>query len=126
MPDVTITPTQITLAAIRIPEMVHFYTTAFALNLEPTAAYGTTLYRGTLGNTAFVLCPNALAGVEADQSRHQFTYTVSDLRAIGERAIAAGGTVQEEIPACDRPATMIIRDPDGNSIVFIQAADTTA
>lgn len=125
MSDVTITPAQITLAADNLPAMVQFYRTLFALDLQPVAAYGTTLYRGNLDNVTFVLCPNSLAGVEANQSRHQFSYSVSDLAAITERAIAAGGTVQEQTAASDRPATSIIRDPDGNSIVFLQAAHTT-
>jgi predicted enzyme related to lactoylglutathione lyase len=126
MPDIAITPTQITLATTRTPEMVQFYTTVFALDLQPVSAYGTILYQGMLHNTTFVLCPNTLAEVQADQSRHQFTYTVSDLATIVKRTIAAGGMVQEQTSASDRSATTTIRDPDGNSIVFIQAAETTA
>lgn len=123
MSEIAITPTQITLATTHTPEMLRFYSTVFALNLQPVSAHGTTLYKGMLHNATFVLCPNTLAEVQADQSRHQFTYTVSDLAALIKRTIAAGGRIQQEIPASDRPATTIVRDPDGNSIVFIQAAE---
>ena len=126
MAEIAITPTQLTLATTRTHEMVQFYTTVFALDLQPVSSYGTTLYKGMLHDATFVLCPNALAGVQADQSRHQFTYTVSDLAALVQRTIAAGGTVQQEVAASDRPATTTVRDPDGNSIVFIQAAEPTA
>lgn len=123
MAELTITPAQITLATTNTPAMIQFYTTLFALDLQPVSAYGTTLYRGSLHNTEFVLCPNTLAGVNADQSRHQFTYIASDLGEIIKRAITTGGAIQEETPTTDRPASAIIRDPDGNSLVFLQSVD---
>src|ERR1051326_8970267 len=118
MAEITITPAQITLAVTDLPAMVHFYSSVFGVDLQPVAAYGTTLYRGVLHTTTVMLCPNDLADVQANQSRHQLTYTVSDLGAVIERVIAAGGTVQEQTPTSDRPSTAVIRDPDGNSIVF--------
>jgi predicted enzyme related to lactoylglutathione lyase len=112
--------TQITLATNNTEAMVHFYSKLFALDLQATPAYGTTLYRGTLHAVPFVLCPNSLAGVEAHQSRQQFTYSAPDLSEVITRALGAGGTVHEEARANERLASVTILDPDGNSIVFRQ------
>jgi predicted enzyme related to lactoylglutathione lyase len=113
---------QITLAAIDIPAMVQFYNATFGADLQPVPAFDTTLYRGSLHNVTFVICPNELAGVQAQQSRHQFSYAVLDLMATVERAVGAGGVVFEEDQAGDSPASVTILDPDGNSMVFVQAA----
>ncbi|HEX5691720.1 MAG TPA: VOC family protein, partial [Roseiflexaceae bacterium] len=66
----------------------------------------------------FLICPNTLANVEASQSRHQLTYTVSDVASITQRALDAGGTLIEQ-----DAHTVVVSDPDGNSIVFRQGAD---
>ncbi len=95
MPGDTPLATQITLAATNIDAMVRFYAAVFGIELRPVDAYGTTLYRGALDGVSFVLCPNSLAGVQAENSRHQFTYAVADLAAIVARAVAAGGVVDD-------------------------------
>jgi hypothetical protein len=66
-----------------------------------------------------VLCPNSLAGVQAEKSRHQFTYAVVDLAATVAGAVDAGGVVDEAAQGNADSATLL--DPDGNSIVFVQA-----
>lgn len=119
--DELIAPTQLTLATNDTSAMVQFYSAVFGISLQPVPAHATTLYRGTLHTLAFVLCPNSLAGVEAQQSRHQFTYGVRDLDALLARAVAAGGLVHEQTPANGRLASVVILDPDGNSLVFVQA-----
>jgi predicted enzyme related to lactoylglutathione lyase len=111
--------TQITLAATNIDAMVRFYTAVLGIELRPVDAYGTTLYRGALHGVSFVLCPNSLAGVQAEKSRHQFTYAVADLAATVAGAVAAGGAVDEAAQGNADSATLL--DPDGNSIVFVQA-----
>ena len=70
----------------------------------------------------FLLCPNSLAGVEAAQNRHQFSYAVTDLDAVLARATGAGGSLSgaPQQQAGQRSATVI--DPDGNTIVFSQPA----
>lgn len=110
---------QITLTTTNTAAMVEFYNATFGADLQPVAAYGTTLYRGALHNATFLLCPNSLAGVDAQQNRHQFSYSVADLPTIVERALAAGGSIMEGARAsADQPSATVL-DPDGNSIVFL-------
>lgn len=122
MTDTTVTIAQLTLAATNTPAMVRFYDAVFGTQLQPIDAYGTTLYRGTLHDMPFVICPNDLAGVEAQKSRHQFSYIVSDVAAMAEQAIAAGGTVDQQAQDDGDSRTRTLLDPDGNSIVLIQAS----
>lgn len=104
---------EVGLTANDVPAMIRFYDELFGARLEALPAYGTTFYRGTLHGVRFVIAPNDLAGVEADQNRHQFVYETSDLRAVLEAAMRAGGVVRDE---ADGAATVL--DPDGNTIVF--------
>lgn len=113
---------QITLATMKTEAMVRFYGLVFGTDFQPVDVAGTTLYRGSLHAATFVLCPNSLADVRAERSRHQFTYVVRDLAATIERAVAAGGTVDEQANGHDITASVTVRDPDDNSIVFLQAA----
>ncbi len=106
---------QITLTAEHVVEMVQLYSAVFAIQLEPVAAYGTTLYRGLLHGTPLLICPNSIAGVEAQQNRHQFTYSVANLATLIRQAEAAGGQLIQH--AADA-ATLL--DPDGNTLVFQQ------
>ncbi|HYN87473.1 MAG TPA: hypothetical protein VER55_03025, partial [Ardenticatenaceae bacterium] len=101
-------------------EMVSFYNALFAADLQPMAAFGTTLYRGTLHGVPFLICPNTIAGVTALQNRHQFTYDVADVRAIVERARQGGGELMQQ----DEGVATIL-DPDGNTMVFQQRIPTT-
>jgi predicted enzyme related to lactoylglutathione lyase len=114
-----ITLAQLTLSAEQVTEMVDFYNRLFAADLQPAAAYGTTLYHGQLHGLPFLICPNTLANVNAAQNRHQFTYTVSDLTVAMQRAQDAGGLVMQR-----DTNTLTVLDPDGNSIVFQQVADS--
>lgn len=108
--------TQMTLAVEHVADMVAFYNAVFAADLQPMTAYGTILYQGQLHGLSFLLCPNSVAGVQAMQNRHQFTYTVPDLMTTIERTRQAGGRVAQQATT-----TATILDPDGNSIVFQQA-----
>jgi predicted enzyme related to lactoylglutathione lyase len=113
--------TQITLATTETEAMVRFYATVFATPYHPIDIDGTTLYRAAMDTVTFVLCPNSLAGVRAERSRHQFTYTVADLAATIERAVAGGGRVDDEANGHDMATSVTVRDPDDNSILFLQA-----
>ena len=110
---------QITLATTRTLEMVRFYDTLFGTQLQATKAYGTTLYNGTLAGIPLVICPNEVAGVAAEQSRHQLTLEVADLSALLELVETSGGAI--ETPNMDSTTTAILRDPDGNTIEVIKA-----
>ena len=118
MPESSIELTHITLAAIRIPEMVKFYSTIFGTKFQTTQVYGGTMYHGTLAGIPFIICPNEIAGVEAKQSRHQLTFRVPDLIGLLQIVEIAGGGVHTA-PA-ELIVSAIIRDPDGNTIEVIQ------
>ena len=118
MSDSLVQLTQMTLATTRTPEMVKFYDTLFGTQLQATEAYGTTLYHGMLAGFPLVICPNEIAGVEAEQSRHQLTLRVVDLSGLLQNVESAGGTI--ETPVSDLSTRAILRDPDGNTIEVIQ------
>lgn len=106
---------EIGLVAEDVPAMVRFYDDFFGAGLRPAPLGGATLYRGRLHGVAFYLCPNEIAGVEARQNRHQFSYASTDLEAAVAHAERAGGTLKER---GDGVATVL--DPDGNNIVLTQ------
>lgn len=109
---------QITLAATRLNAMVDFYNGSFEASLLPFEGYNTTLYRGTLGGIPFLICPNEVAGVRAEQGRHQLHLTVSNLRQAAARVEEMGGTVLEEMQDEDGARVITVRDPDGNTLVL--------
>ena len=111
--------TQMTLATTNMPEMVKFYDTLFNTEFQATQAYGATLYRGTLAGIPLLLCPNEIAGVEAEQSRHQFAFRVADLSALLKLVKTTNGRI--ETPITDSMTSAILRDPDGNTIEITQA-----
>lgn len=119
MPESLVQLTQMTLATTRTTEMVKFYNALFGTELQLTEAYGTTLYNGSLAGVPLVICPNEIAGVQAEQSRHQLAFRVADLAAILSQVESAGGSI--ETPMSDPLAQAILRDPDGNTIEVIEA-----
>ena len=119
MPTSSIQLTQMTLATTRTSEMVKFYDTLFGTEFQPTEAYGTTLYRGTLAGIPLLLCPNEIAGVQAEQSRHQLALRVADLSDFLQLVETAGGTL--ETPMTDSMTSAVLRDPDGNTVEISQA-----
>jgi hypothetical protein len=86
--------TQMTLATTRTLEMVKFYDSLFGTQLQATEAYGATLYNGTLAGIPLVICPNEIAGVQAEQSRHQLTLHVTDLAALLKLVETSGGMIE--------------------------------
>lgn len=111
--------TQMTLATTHTNEMVKFYNALFGTELQPTEAYGTVLFHGNLAGIPLVICPNEIAGVEAEQSRHQLAFRVADLATVLSQVESAGGSI--ETPMTDPLAQAILRDPDGNTIDVIEA-----
>jgi predicted enzyme related to lactoylglutathione lyase len=111
---------RITLAVTNTEQMVAFYRQVYSCIFKEVNAFGTVLYSGKIGDMELLLCPNSIAGVKADQNRHQLEFVVSDLDSLTRDAKAAGGTLQGEIVenAGQRIATVV--DPDGNTTIFIQ------
>ena len=119
MPDSFVELSQITLATVRTLEMVKFYNTLFGTHLQAIESQGTTLYHGTLAGIPLVICPNEIAGVEAEQSRHQLTLRVADLSGLLQIVEIAGGGIHTA--PVETIISAILRDPDGNTIEVIQA-----
>lgn len=110
---------QLTLAAVDMDAMVRFYDHVLGTNLRPFPAFGTTLWRGELAGVNLLLCPNEIAGVDARQSRHQLLIAVPDLRAAAGLATANGGSADSPQKSAGR-TTLVVRDPDGNTIELIE------
>ncbi|HEU4325984.1 MAG TPA: VOC family protein [Roseiflexaceae bacterium] len=107
---------RLTLATTETERMAAFYTGVFAADLQPVAAYGTTLYRGSLAGVPLVLCPNVIAGVVAEQSRHQITLLVPELTPLLDQVRAHGGRVLGHPDS----TTATVADPDGNTLELVQ------
>ncbi|QQS31103.1 MAG: hypothetical protein IPM47_09375 [Sphingobacteriales bacterium] len=111
---------KITLASTDIESMVLFYSQVFSCKFVPKQAYGTTLYAGKILGLNLLLCPNEIAGVKAEQSRHQFEFKVPDLEETIELCISNCGRLLGEVFVKEQQKTATITDPDGNTLVFIQ------
>jgi predicted enzyme related to lactoylglutathione lyase len=114
------TLTDMTLVATDVPAMVAFYNAVFEAGLTPRAAFGATLYQGNLGGVGLQVCPNAVAGVVAEQNRHQLRFQVTDLDAVLARVQAAGGALHSAISQEAGRRLAAVVDPDGNTIELIE------
>jgi catechol 2,3-dioxygenase-like lactoylglutathione lyase family enzyme len=110
----------ITLATTNMPAMKKFYDTLFGANLQAQAMFGTTLYQGKLGGISLLLCPNEIARAEAKQNRHQLRFAVNDVAETMRLALANGATLLNEVSVHEGAKIASVRDPDGNSIEFVQ------
>jgi hypothetical protein len=72
---------------------VNFYRNLFGSTFEPLDVMGYELYTGRLLGMDFLFTPNAIAGVEAKQSRHQFDVVVADMESALRRVVESGGTI---------------------------------
>jgi predicted enzyme related to lactoylglutathione lyase len=108
---------RMTLATTRTEEMVKFYDTLFQTNLQANVAFGTIIYRGTFAGIPLMICPNEVAGVNAnaEQSRHQLALRVANFSTVLSLVESTGGVIERE--STDRA---ILRDPDGNTLEVIQ------
>jgi catechol 2,3-dioxygenase-like lactoylglutathione lyase family enzyme len=109
----------ITLATTNTAAMAAFYNSVFDARIQPTQAYGATLYKGTLAGISLLLCPNEIAGVAAEQSRHQLQFAVASLDDSLDQVRAAGGAI-EQIEAGGSERRAAVRDPDGNTLEFVE------
>ncbi len=120
MTNTDFTLVHITLAVTNMPAMKKFYDTVFGASLQALPMYGTTLYQGKLGGISLLLCPNEIARAKAEQNRHQLRFTVNDIAATMRSALANGATLLNEISDHEGAKIASVRDPDGNSIEFVQ------
>lgn len=111
---------KITLAVTHMAEMVKYYEKVFQCHFQPFEMQGITFFTGQVGGFSFLFCPNTLAGVKAEQNRHQFDYIVNDLEQLVTKALSVGGSLQSPIEVSPKQKSATLIDPDGNTTVFIQ------
>jgi predicted enzyme related to lactoylglutathione lyase len=115
---------RLTLATTKMAAMVQFYNQVFEAGLQPTNQYSASapvFYEGNLAGVSLLLCPNEVAKVKTAQNRHQLRFAVSDLEEAIRRVQAAGGKVDGRIVEQAGEKLIAVRDPDGNTIEFVQS-----
>ena len=97
-------------------QMAAFYNEVFGCGLVEQA--DSPLLAGSLAGTAFLLCPNEVAGVVAEQNRHQFRLAVADPESVARSAVAAGGSI---VNRAGSGGTLVIgiADPEGNTTELV-------
>lgn len=110
---------RVVIATTKTDAMAAFCRTVLGAELTAVQAAGHTMYDGTCGPFAWLLCPVALAGVDAKDTRHQLRLIVDDTAAIAARARHAGAPVETESTLDDMRSYVIVRDPDGNAWEFV-------
>ncbi len=109
---------RIVFAVTDMPSMVDFYNHVFDADLQPVGEpQPLQFYRGTLAGIDVLFCPNEIAKVVAESTRHQLCLLVDDLQGTINTAIAHGGV---QTGAIENGVTAIC-DPEGNSIELASA-----
>ena len=109
-----------TLAVTHMDRMSSFYEHVLGARLSSSRMGPFELVAGTLGGLEIQLCPRQIAGIEAEQNRHQLRFVVADLDGTLEAARKNHGTVLSDPVAHGHSSVASVRDPDGNSIELIQ------
>ena len=111
----------VTIAAVNMREMVRFYNAVFDAGLKETVHIGEhQFYGGVLGGCELVLCPNAIAGVNAEQNRQQFRFAVSEVEKVMETGLANHGVEINPVDEYKGAKVASMADPDGNTIEFVE------
>lgn len=112
---------KITIAVDDIMAMKDFYSGAFQIEFAEVELFGHSLYQGAQDGLIILLCPKALAGVEADINSIQPRFVVKDVAATFQQAVDSGGKSLTEVQEYDGEWIAAVRDPDNNSIEFVQS-----
>ena len=111
----------LTVAAVYMDEMVQFYNAVFNAGLKASVHIGAEqFYAGALGNVQLTFCPNAIAGVIAEQNRQQFRFQVDDIEAVMTKGLANHGSEINPIEEYKGAKVASLADPDGNTIEFVE------
>ena len=107
---------RVTLAVDELDLMVALYNEAFQCGLEPIS--GSPLFLGSFAGVEFQLCPNSLAGVVADQNRHQLRLAVEDPEGLAKSVTSARGAIVNRSGSGDRNV-IGVTDPEGNTMELV-------
>ena len=111
----------LTIAAVNTQKMVRFYNAVFDAGLKETVHIGDQqFFGGKLAGLELVLCPNAIAGVVAEQNRQQFRFEVDDIEAVMAKGLANHGSEINPIDEYKGAKVASMADPDGNTIEFVE------
>ncbi len=111
----------LTVAAINMKKMVKFYNAVFNAGLKPTVHIGDEqFYAGMLCGMNLTFCPNAIAGVVAEQNRQQFRFQAPDIEAVMAKGLANHGSEINPIEEYKGAKVASLADPDGNTIEFVE------
>lgn len=110
----------ITISVKNMLEMVNFYNTMFNSNMLPFDAYGSTLYRGNIDGLNIVFCPVEVSGIVALHNTFQLNFVTNNIAEIVNLAIRSGGHQKSELVPANNKMTIVIIDPDGNTLEFLQ------
>jgi len=110
---------KITVACTDISAMTAFYSKVFNVKFQEHDL-GFKMYSAKIGDISFLFCPNDIAGVKAEQNRHQFDYLTDNIQEVIENALITGGSIHSELLKAGTESTVTLFDPDGNTMNFIQ------
>ena len=113
---------RIVVACVEVDAMADFYRAVLDTPFERVDAGPFHLYNGDLGGVGICLLPAGVAGIEADENRHQLTITVDALEPVIDQATAHGGSLLDDITERGDTRSCSVRDPDGNSLEFVEGS----
>jgi predicted enzyme related to lactoylglutathione lyase len=111
---------KLTIAVTNIDSMGIFYSNLLDIKMEKIDLGDTFLLKGNTDNFELLLCPKAIAGIDATQNNIQLRFQVENLSQITTQCVESGGTIINEISESTEVNIGAVRDPDGNSIELIQ------
>ena len=111
--------TRIDLTVKDMDRMSAFYSRVFDVAFQPIeAGPHTFLVADVPGLCTLQLVPQEVAGITAEENRHQLNLNTADLELVISRALDNGGTQVGEVRTEGAGRAFGVRDPDGNYIVF--------
>lgn len=110
---------KITLAVRDSKRMYEFYRLVLGAELKPLSTPAGTYYTGKLGPFELMLVPQDIAGIVAEDNRHQLGFVIESPENLDALIEQHGGSVLDELIGTDGATVVVARDPDGNSIELL-------
>lgn len=114
---------KLTIAVASLEEMAAFYAGVLGMEFAAVEVAGHELRSGRYGDLELLLCPRALAGVDADSNTVQVRFLVPNVTAAMEAGLSAGGSLLNEVAELGGVFHGALRDPDGNSVELRQTSN---